>query len=494
MYFIVVNRDYYISLSDSLIVGKLGKNIRFLDMMFKVVLGKVGLFMAQNGLKPSISTLGIISLGSGGVIGSSWIYTNSQFFHQYGAGGEIFGLLAASVLAILVSLSFAELSTVYPKAGGEVVYGYKAFGKKGGMFAGWALLGSYLSALAFYVTASSMLLSQIIPQIATGPAYSFAGMKVHYTELALGVLITLFIFAINYRGASLTSNVQIVLFILLVIIGVVLVVVGFSHGKPSNFWPAFYDGQSKTPEIFRFILPAMTFLTGWESIGVMAEEVKTPARKIGRIVVIAIMIAAAYYLLVLLASAWIHPWQSTAKMEMGTIDAFKAEGFPLLGTAAFVISFLGLGTSFLALFSAAPRLIYSLAEQKILPQYFAKVHPKYGTPSRAIVMTLVLVLSLGWLGKGALTYFLDIGGFLTALAWGINAFNLWAIRRKYPELKGGFRNKHLWLPILGGVIAILIAVATLIPGTGVSLVWPYEYVILGIWVVIGLISYFAGRK
>lgn len=462
--------------------------------MFKVVLGKVGLFMAQNGLKPSISTLGIISLGSGGVIGSSWIYTNSQFFHQYGAGGEIFGLLAASVLAILVSLSFAELSTVYPKAGGEVVYGYEAFGEKGGMFAGWALLGSYLSALAFYVTASSMLLSQIIPQIATGPAYSFAGMKVHYTELALGVLITLFIFAINYRGASLTSNVQIVLFILLVIIGVVLVVVGFSHGKPSNFWPAFYDGQSKTPEIFRFILPAMTFLTGWESIGVMAEEVKTPARKIGRIVVIAIMIAAAYYLLVLLASAWIHPWQSTAKMEMGTIDAFKAEGFPLLGTAAFVISFLGLGTSFLALFSAAPRLIYSLAEQKILPQYFAKVHPKYGTPSRAIVMTLVLVLSLGWLGKGALTYFLDIGGFLTALAWGINAFNLWAIRRKYPELKGGFRNKHLWLPILGGVIAILIAVATLIPGTGVSLVWPYEYVILGIWVIIGLISYFAGRK
>ncbi|XZO07102.1 hypothetical protein ABU186_05685 [Weissella paramesenteroides] len=47
---------------------------------------------------------------------------------------------------------------------------------------------------------------------------------------------------------------------------------------------------------------------------------------------------------------------------------------------------------------------------------------------------------------------------------------------------------------MGGVIAILIAVATLIPGTGVSLVWPYEYVILGIWIVIGLISYFAGRK
>lgn len=195
--------------------------------------------MAENRLKHSISTARLIALGSGGVIGSSWIYTNSQFFKQYGAGGEIFGLLAASILAVFVSLSFAELSTIYPKAGGEVVYGYEAFGKKGGLFAGWALLGSYLSALAFYVTASSFLLSEIFPKIATGPAYSFAGAKVHYSELILGVLITLFIFAINYLGAELTSNVQVVLLALLIILGLVLVVVGFSQGKASNFSPSF---------------------------------------------------------------------------------------------------------------------------------------------------------------------------------------------------------------------------------------------------------------
>ena len=450
--------------------------------------------MADNKLKHSISTAGLIALGSGGVIGSSWIYTNSEFFGQYGAGGEIFGLLAASLLAIMVSLSFAELSTIYPKAGGEVVYGYEAFGKKGGLFAGWALLGSYLSALAFYVTASSYLLSEIFPQIATGPSYTFAGAKVHYSELILGVLITLFIFGINYLGAQLTSNVQIVLFALLIILGLALAVVGFSHGSLSNFSPSFYDGQAKTPAIFRFILPAMTFLTGWESIGVMAEEAKTPAHKIGKIIIYSIVIAASYYILVLLSSAWVFPWKETAQMNMGSIDAFKAAGFPKLGTAAFVIAFLGLGTSFLALFSAAPRLIYSLAEKEILPKYFAKIHPKYGTPARAVTLTLVLVLGLGWMGKGALTYFLDIGGFLTALAWGINAFNLAAIRKKYPELKGGFRNKHLALPIIGGVIAIVIALATVIPGTSVSLVWPYEYVVLGIWIVIGLVSYFTSKK
>lgn len=307
-------------------------------------------------------------------------------------------------------------------------------------------------------------------------------------------MITLFIFAINYLGAELTSNVQIVLLALLIILGLVLVVVGFSQGKASNFSPSFYKGQAKMPAVFRFVLPAMTFLTGWESIGVMAEEVKTPAHKIGKIIILSIGIAATYYILVLLSSAWIFPWKETAQMQMGSIDAFKAAGFPKLGTAAFVIAFLGLGTSFLALFSAAPRLIYSLAEKEILPKYFAKIHPKYGTPSGAVVLTLVLVLGLGWMGKGALTYFLDIGGFLTALAWGINAFNLAAVRKKYPDLVGGFRNKHLTLPIIGGVIAIMIALATVIPGTSVSLVWPYEYVVLGIWIVIGLVSYFSSKN
>ena len=157
--------------------------------------------MATNSVKRNVSSLSLISLGAGGTIGSGWIYTNSQFFNEYGAGGEIFGLALAMVFAILASLSFAELSTMFTRSGGEIVYGYIAFKKPGALFAAWTLLGGYLSALGFYVTASSLLISQIVPEIAVGPYYSFAGIKVHYLELAIGVAITLLIFAINYLGA-----------------------------------------------------------------------------------------------------------------------------------------------------------------------------------------------------------------------------------------------------------------------------------------------------
>lgn len=443
--------------------------------------------------KRNVSTVSLISLGAGGTIGSGWIYTNSQFFADYGAGGEIFGLALAMCLAIMASLSFAELATLFVRSGGEVVFGYVAFGKRGALFAAWTLMGGYLSALGFYVTASSILIAQLFPAIGNGPGYTFAGVRVSYFELGLGILITLIIFSITYRGAKLTGNIQSVMMVGLVILGLVLMVVGFSRGSSHNFWPAFATHQQPAPAIIRFVLPAMTFLTGWESVATMAEEARMPARKIGLIVIASIVVAATYYIGVLLSSAWIWPWQQTAKFSMGTIDAFKAAGYPILGTVAFTIAVLGLLTSFLNLFSASSRLLFSLARGHMLPKPLAKLHPKYGTPTNALWLVLVLVLGIGWLGKGALVYFLDMGGFLIALAWAFNALCLIQTRRLYPTLTGGFRNKILLWPTLGGIAALAIAIITLVPGTAVSLVWPYEYLILGLWALLGLAGYVWSR-
>ncbi|MFT8614790.1 MAG: APC family permease, partial [Lentilactobacillus hilgardii] len=306
--------------------------------------------------------------------------------------------------------------------------------------------------------------------------------------------ITLFIFIVNYFGARLTGNVQIILFAGLIILGAILVVVGFIKGKPANFLPAFYPQQNSVSSVIRFVLPAMTFLTGWESVAIMAEEANIPKKLIGKVVVFSIIIAAIYYILVLLSSAFIYPWKQTANMDMGTIDAFKTAGFPLLGTFAFIISFLGLATSFLTLFAATPRLILSLARGNMLPAGLAKVHPKYGTPTNALWLVLALVLGIGWLGKGALIYFLDIGGFLIALAWSFNALSLFRIRKRYPTLKAGFRIKHLFFPVIGGLFAFSISAMTVIPGTPISLVWPYEYVVLGIWMILGLIGFLTGNQ
>lgn len=448
--------------------------------------------MAQ--LKKGISFTGLISLGAAGVIGSSWIYTNSKFFSNYGAGGEIFGLAAATVIAIFIALTYAELATIFPRAGGEVVYTYVAYGAKTSFVAAWALIGAYLSSLAFYVTASSLLLSKIFPQLSSGPFYTVAGVHVYLPEIVFGVAVTILIFLFNYYGASLASGIQQIMFAGMLIVGVVLIFVGFGHGSVANFWPAWTPEMSPQLSIIRFILPALTFLTGFELVAVLAEEANMSTRKIGISVIMSIVLAGCFYVIVLLSSAWVIPWQQTAKFSMGTIDAFTAAGYPLLGYGAFAVSALGLLTSFLGLFAATPRLILSLARSNMLPQTFIKTHPKYGTPTNALWLTLAFTLGFGWLGKGALVWFLDMGGFTVAIAWVLTVVSLFKIRNKYPALKGAYRVSTLALPFIGGVAAIAVAGATLVPGTSLSLEWPYEYAMLAVWVIAGFVLYLLAPK
>ncbi|MGB9780222.1 APC family permease [Caldanaerobacter sp.] len=440
-------------------------------------------------LKKQITFPGLIALGMGGIVGTSWIYTNSRFFAKYGAGGEIFGFLLATLLATFIALAYAELSTAFPRAGGEVVYTYVALGKGWSFAAGWALIGAYLSSLAFYVAAAGWLFSWAIPQIESGPYYMIAGMKIYVSELIIGVALALLITWLNYVGIKSVSIAQIVMVSIKILLGLTLVAVGFGVGKVGNFWPAWSPDMNPTLATLRFVLPAMTYLTGFELVAVMAEEANMPPRRIGLGVISSVILAGLFYTIVLLSSAWVIPWQDTAKMELGTIDAFKAAGFPALSIAAYLISLLGLGTAFLGLFAATPRLILSLARAKILPESFTKTHPKYGTPINAIYLTLAFAVGLGWLGKRAIIWFLDIGGFTVAAAWILAVISLFVIRKKYPNLERPYKVSSMFYPIIGAIMAGLIAISTLIPGTDLSLEWPYEYIILAVWIVVGFILY-----
>jgi APA family basic amino acid/polyamine antiporter len=68
------------------------------------------------------------------------------------------------------------------------------------------------------------------------------------------------------------------------------------------------------------------------------------------------------------------------------------------------------------------------------------------------------------------------------------------IRRRYPRLESPYRVRVSFLPAIGGVVAVLVILLTLVPGTGISLVWPAEYVILLAWVLLGALIYAIAPK
>lgn len=438
-------------------------------------------------LKKSLGLFQLLAFGVAGVIGTSWIYTNSKLMADYGAGGMVFGLLLGVALAACVALAYSELTTAFPRAGGEVVFSYTTMGRGPAFFTGWMLLGAYVSSLAFYVTAFGFLLGRFVPAMQTIPLYTINGETVYLPVLAVGVVLTLLMFGLNWFGIEIGGRVQMFMFAAIIVIGLALIVVGFASGSPSNFFPAYAEDAAPVSDTLRFIIPGMTFLAGFGLVAVLAEDAKLSPKRVDRAVVLTVITAGLFYTAVLAATAWVLPWQDVAKMDLGTVSAFTEAGFPILGSGAYAIAFLGLLTSFLGLFVASSRIIVAMARGQLLPPELAAIHPKHGTPGRALIVTTVVTLALGWLGPGAVLWFLDTGGVYLGVVWFMVVLAKYLLHRRYPNMTQ--RSKFHFLPALGGIGALGVILWAILPGTSSSLVWPAEYIILAVWVVLGIILY-----
>src|SRR5699024_4122094 len=195
-------------------------------------------------------------------------------------------------------------------------------------------------------------LAQVIPSMETIPLYTIGGETVFLPVLALGVILMLIMLGLNWFGAQLAFSAQLILFLIMVALGAVIVVVGFSHGNSGNFFPAFHPEDRNIVGALisstKFVLPALGFLTGFSIVAVMAEEAKVTPKKVGSIVILAVAVAGAFYAIIFAATAWVIPWTKTAGLSAGTIDAFREAGFGPVAMVAFVIGVLGIVTTFLA--------------------------------------------------------------------------------------------------------------------------------------------------
>lgn len=441
----------------------------------------------MSSLTRSVGVLPLVALGAAGVVGTSWIYTNGEFFDRYGAGGEILGLVVAALLASTVAMAYAELAAALPRAGGEVVYAYTAFGRRTAFAAGWLLVGAYVSSLAFYVTAFGSLLADVVPALETVPLYSVSGTPVFLPVLLLGVGLAVLVCALTWARAALGARVQVVLFAVMLLLGAALVVVGFAYGSPANAWPPYAEGSDAVGQTIRFVLPGLTFLTGFGLVAVLAEDADVSPRRLGRVVIASVLLAASFYVVVLLASAWVIPWERTAQLPNGTIDAFREAGFPALGSAAYAIAVLGLLTSFLALFLATSRIVLAMGRAGLLPRGLGRLTGRRSSPGPALLFTLGVTVVLGSLGEAATTWFLDTGGVYIGLAWTLAVASMYRLPRRYPDLERPYRPALRWAPALGAVAALGVIAFALYPGTALSLVWPAEHLVLAAWVGLGVV-------
>ncbi|MEJ7816179.1 MAG: hypothetical protein WKF53_13485, partial [Rubrobacter sp.] len=76
----------------------------------------------------------------------------------------------------------------------------------------------------------------------------------------------------------------------------------------------------------------------------------------------------------------------------------------------------------------------------------------------------------------------------------VGVASMYWVRRRYPRVESPYHVRVSFLPAIGGVVAVLVILLTLVPGTDISLVWPSEYVILLAWFALGAIIYAIAPK
>ena len=456
--------------------------------------------MSNNGgrqeLQKSLNMKDVLALAFGTMIGWGWIMLAGSWVGNGGTLGAIIAFLLGGVMAIFVGLTYAELTPALPLAGGELVFSYRAMGYNASWFTGWMITLAYLGVAAWEGPALSNALGFLfggkLPQL--GVLYEFQGSQVTGIFLLIGVVGAIIMTILNLAGAKSSAIFQTTATVAMAIGGIAFFVSGVATGDVENLKPMFTDGQGLVAVILA--VPAM--FVGFDVIPQAAEEMNMPLNKIGKIMIIAIVMAATWYIVMILGTAMSTPGDILSGyvndpdcVPVANCFAY-ALGSPVWGKLMICAAMCGILTSWNGFIVGASRVIFSMARAHMLPGIFAKVSSK-GVPVAAILLVGIITILSPLLGKSALVWFVDAAAFGTVVAYFMVSLSFLILRKKEPDLARPFKvNAGIVVGILAVGVALFMATLYLplyspAPLTGI------EWALVGGWIVLGIILFIANK-
>ena len=352
-------------------------------------------------LSRDLSLFHIVMMGMGMMIGAGVFLGIGVSIGEVGPGGLVLTFALNGVVALFTAMSYAELSSAIPRAGGAYNFARIGFGRGTSFLAGWMeWFASSVAGAMYAVTFALYTLRYLrgLGLLEWLPGGSVLPMKV------VAVLVAGFFIYINYRGASETGKVG-AFFTLgqtlfMVAIGVLGVVVALREPERlRNFEPFMPNGWVKLLVTMGFTYVAFE---GFEVIAQAGDEAIDPKRNIPKAMLYSVYFVTLIYVVVAFATvvAVRAVPAGVTSAPWAWVGSFREEGFAeavgklvpyssLLLTLAVIFS----STSALnATIYSATRASYALGRDRMLPALFASISPTRKTPHMALAFTAVLVV------------------------------------------------------------------------------------------------------
>ena len=449
-------------------------------------------------LQRSLNLKDVLALAFGTMIGWGWIMLAGSWVGNGGSIGAMIAFGLGGVMAIFVGLTYAELTPALPLSGGELVFSYRAMGYNASWFTGWMITLAYLGVAAWegpaLANAINFLFAGVLPT--GGTLWTIQGSDVTVTFLVIAILGAVVMTVVNYRGAKASAVFQTVATVAMAIGGIAFAVCGTATGSIEHFVPLFTNGKGFVAVMLA--VPAM--FVGFDVIPQAAEEMNIPLGKIGKVMIIAICMAAFWYCLMIFAVAISTPGDvlqgfvdDPAAVPVANCFAFCMNN-PIFGKLMIIAAMCGILTSWNGFVVGASRVLFSMARAKMLPSAFAKVHPKYGSPVAAVLLVGLFTVLSPLLGRGALVWLVDAAAFGTVVAYFMVSLSFFILRKKEPELERPFYTKAGPVVGVGALLVSLFFFWLYLPGLGSpSPLTGVEWGLCGGWIILGIIFFVANK-
>jgi amino acid transporter len=225
------------------------------------------------------------------MIGWGWVLLSGDWIRQAGSLGSIVAFLLGGIMVSFVGLVYAELTAALPRAGGALGFTYRGLGIRGAWACAWLLILAYIGVCAFEAVALSQVCHSLFPFLKAGYLYSVAGSPVHVSGIVVSVVCSLLLLTVNLVGLSGSARLQTISTFGLLAIGLLFFAGSGLHGSAANLPPVFTGAAG----VLAVAIMTPFFYTGFDVIPQAAEEIKLPQKEIGKLILIAVAMAAAWY-------------------------------------------------------------------------------------------------------------------------------------------------------------------------------------------------------
>ena len=383
-------------------------------------------------LRRTLTLYGLTMIAVGSTIGSGIFRTPGKIALEVHTPELVIALwVLGGVVALTGALTFAEMGSMFPGAGGLYVYLREAYGDTMGFLYGWFIL--------FISTSGSI--AALAAVSAEHVLYLLGGKNSWTLPLALG--ITIFLTVINLFGVKIGEWIA-NLFTGTKLAGLVLIIgagwffanpgVGaaneastFVHTAPGNIFTAFAAA----------FIGVLWSYGGWHHASYMAGETQNPQRTVPRAMMLGALIVTLVYVSANFAYMRLLPIEQIANSKTVAADAMGTL-FPGAGALmAFLIALSTFGTTGIYCMTA-PRIYYAMAKDGIFFPKLAEVHPRWRTPVNAILVQSgwSIFLLLFW---GTFENLIEYVTFMDWVGLMLVGTAIFVFRRKRPQAERGYR-------------------------------------------------------